>query len=115
MGMEYKISSYIDTVKNLHIRNIITRLRLNQAKLRGVRKGETSVLCDTCDLREDVKHFLLYCNKRELMLEREKYFRKIDNFVPNFRNFCDLDKIKEILNLNFSCSALNQSVAIDIT
>ena len=68
---EYRRQEYPTLVNNLEIRNHITRLRIdcnnsNDCKARNVRfKDAESTICSRCNVKEDVRHLILHCNKPE--------------------------------------------------
>ena len=100
----YEVSSYIDKIRNLKLRNIFLRLRINQTKLKGHLRGADKV-CEYCKGNEieDVKHLVLYCKREGIVKYRSQFLEQISCHVPYFYNQSDSDKLRQILNLKFNC------------
>ena len=99
---DYKRSDYIDKIKSPDIRQIFTRLRidnniLNTCKFRF--NQSTSKLCKTCrNATEGVRHFLLDCDYYKE--KRDMFFKVVSNSYYNFVQLSADQKLRFILNLD---------------
>lgn len=103
LGREYTNSQYLDRVKNLDIRNIFTRLRINQTQLKGHLRNQNDKNCVLCGNIEDARHLLFECKEETLTLIRQKFITNIGAFIKNFSYLCVDDQITQVLNLEFTC------------
>ncbi len=97
----YRHSQYLDDIKNVKIRNIFTRLRVNNNKLMAYcHKGDG--LCSHCQVPETASHFLFTCSSGQLPKIRKKFEQSIKNIAPVFGTENIDDKLSIVLSLNFS-------------
>ena len=95
------MKSYITKVKDPHIREYFTRLRidmnlLNTSKSRGEQQSD---ICKLCNIEsETVEHFLLKCHKYENI--RNEMLNSICSVEPDFRTMNENEKMRYILDLN---------------
>ncbi len=64
----------------------------------------TPDLCEECEIKHDVKHILLYCNRGILQESQRIFTNNYKQYVPGFVNLCDDKKLKEILNVHPKCN-----------
>ena len=96
----YTHSQYLDDIRNVKIRNIFTRLRVNNNKLKAYcHKGD--VLCSHCKVPETASHFLFSCPSGQVPINRNKFSQNIMNSAPNFSTKTVDDRLSIVLNLNF--------------
>lgn len=115
LGQEYRCSPYLDTIRNVKIRNIFTRLRINQSKLKGHQIGSTDKKCTRCDCTEDAKHFLFECQDTKLVCLRLNYLNQTEQYSKNFKYLPIKEKTKQVLCLDFQCPSSCHSKLTDIT
>ena len=96
----YCHSPYLDKIKNVGIRNIVTRFRLNCNKLKEYSHKQDKD-CIKCKSTENVKHALLHCTKDNLLQTRTKFFNDMCRYEETFRHLNDNLKMYKILNVEF--------------
>ncbi len=97
----YSHSTYLDKIKNVKIRNIFTRLRLNNNRLKAYSHKE-DVLCDHCNVPETASHLLFVCPYSQLPTIRNTFYRNISGVFPEFCTKNYDDKLSSVLDLDFS-------------
>ena len=102
----YKISKYIDKIRNPEIREIYTRLRidmnlLSTSKIHGNQNRTLCLLCE--NENETVGHFILRCSKYQTV--RENSFEMIKRNDLNFSHLSDDEKLRYILDVR--CPEVN--------
>ncbi len=68
-----------------------------------MRSFETD-LCEEREVKQDVKHILLYCNRGILQESRRIFTNNYKQYVPGFENLYNDKKLKEILNVHPKCN-----------
>ena len=106
---EYKMSNYIERIRNPTVREIYTRLRidmniLSTSKIHGNHANTTCFLCQNEE--ETVGHFLFRCPRYYTI--RTEIYNKIANVDVHFQNLNDEDKLRYILDTQ--CPAENLGV-----
>ena len=101
---KYRYSEYLDIIRNVDIRNVFTRLRINHCKLNAYIHKEGHKNCSKCDVLEDTQHLLLDCTKEIFEQHRMNFYNNMRNLVPNFIYLPKDNMLEQILNLNFYCS-----------
>jgi len=105
----YEMKSYVKKVKDPHIRESFTRLRidmnlLNTSKSRGEQQSD---ICTFCNIEsETVGHFFLRCSKYQDI--RNEMFNAICSVEPEFLSMNENDKLGYILDLK--CPQTNVGV-----
>ena len=94
-------TEYLDEIRNVKIRNIFTRLRVNSNKLKAYCHKE-DVLCSHCKVPETASHLLFSCSYGQLPVIRNKFDQNLLNVTPTFSDKTIDDKLSIVLNLNFS-------------
>ncbi len=97
----YKHSEYLDNIRNVKIRNIFTRLRVDNNKLKAYCHKEDT-LCSQCKVPETASHFLFSCSSGQLPTIRRKFDQNVENITPIFSSKSANEKLSIILNLDFS-------------
>ncbi len=88
---------------------LLTKLRIDSnntkdCKFRSFKfKSFETDPCEECEVKQDVKHILLYCNRGILQESRRIFTNNYKQYVPGFVNLCDDKKLKEILNVQQKC------------
>ncbi len=95
----YECSSFLATIKNVKLRNIFTRLRINNNKLQAYLHKE-ELNCEKCNVIENTEHFLLHCKREGLMKERERFLSQVKHFLPTYENKGSEAKLSLMLNIN---------------
>ena len=105
---DYKISSYLDLIRNSANRKDLVKIRISNHKLmietgRYNQTPHIDRFCPVCNsgITEDEFHFLLHCLKYSI--PREKFYNQIQH---NFVDFNELSSTKLLIRLmnsqNFS-------------
>ncbi len=94
----YECSQYLSTIKNVKLRNIFTRLRINNNKLQAYLHKE-EVNCEKCGVLENTEHFLFHCKRECLVKERERFLSQIKGLLPTYINKSSDAKIDFLLNI----------------
>jgi exonuclease III len=102
LGEDYKVCNYLDIVQCPSIRNIITRLRINQSKLKGHIFGIPDNNCVQCGVYEDSKHMLFDCKNPALAGLRTKFVNSVSLYDAHFKCLSSSLKTKRILTMNFN-------------
>ncbi len=97
----YQHSEYLDQIKNVKIRNIFTRLRVNSNRLKAYSHTE-DLICSHCKVPETASHLLFSCADGQLPTIRDKFDRNIMKVAPVFGTKTTDDKLSMLLSLNFS-------------
>ncbi len=71
-------------------------------------------MCIVFFLTQDVKHILLYRNRRILQESQRIFTNNYKQYVPGFVNLCDDKKLKEILNVHSKCNETCIDVATEV-
>ncbi len=94
----YEPSQYLDTVKNVKLRNIFTRLRTNENKLQAYLHKE-ELNCEKCKVPETTKHFLFDCKRQCIVDERERFSSQIAGLVPSYVRKSTNQKLRFLLDI----------------
>ena len=111
----YSSSRYLDIIRNIEIRNMFTKLRINHNKLKGCLYNQEDTNCATCRVTESTMHFLLDCKEDNLQKIRTEFYEKIAKIVKNFTKLNKFQKLKQILNLEFPALIKDESSAVRLT
>ena len=106
-------STYLSIIKSPSIRNIFTRLRIDMNMLQTCKTKtlQNNLNCPYCTHSvETVSHFILYCS--HYSLQREALLGTLNENVFNFRNLCEKEKLKVILDLDTNKITKNVSCTI---
>ena len=78
------------------------KIRIGNHKLRIETGGYDQIprvnrLCPICKSNqiEDESHFVIYCNEYSFL--RNKFYKKIEHNIPNFKQLCSLQVIGELM------------------
>jgi len=103
----YTINSYLQKIKDFHIRKIFINLRigthcLNECTGRYTNTIYKNRICQLCKNGEveNVQHLLLKCSHFETL--RKMYFEKVGKIHANYLHMPNLNKLKFLLNLETS-------------
>ncbi len=106
---EYKRKNYLNQVNSPNVRAIITRARIdanntNDCKYRSFRFRSTiSDKCPHCEIKDDIKHRILYCQANNLNRMRQTFNTNYSKYVPIYNRLSDAKKIEQILNVEPPC------------
>ncbi len=70
-------------------------------------------LCEECEVKQDVKHILLYCNSGILQESWRIFTNNYKQYILGFVNLCDDKKLQEILNVHQKCNEICIDVATE--
>ncbi len=108
---------YLSKIRSPTLRATVTKLRVDSNNTKDCKFGsfrfksfETD-LREECEVNQDVKHILLYCNRGILQESSRIFTNSYKEYVPGFKNLCNDKKLKEILNVH---SKYNET-CIDVT
>ena len=100
LNNNYEKKQYLTKVKDPHIRDIFTRLRINRNLLKTSKSQgpQENDICTFCNVKsETVSHFILRCSKYDNV--QSDMFNKIILHEPAFRNLAGNDILSYILDL----------------
>ncbi len=117
----YRENKYLSKIRSPTLRATVTELRVDSnntkdCKFRSFRfKSFETDHCEECDVKQDVKHILLYCKRgRGILREPQRIFtNNYKQYVPGIVNLCDDKKLKEILNVHRKCNETCIDVATE--
>ena len=103
----YLQETYIDNVKNIKNRYILSKFRLSNHSLQ-IEKGRycnpplpadqrTCPLCKNSEIENEL-HFLFHCNTYSK--RRELFYNEISDIISNFKEKTELDKVTELFDNN---------------
>ncbi len=95
----YQCSGYLEIIKNVKLRNVFTRLRINNNKLLAYSHSD-KVNCEKCDVLESTEHMLFHCKRECLSKERERFNSQVRGLVPSYPHKDTGAKIKLLLDIN---------------
>ncbi len=95
----YERSGYLDIVNNVKLRNVFTRLRINNNKLLAYSHSD-KVNCEKCDVLENTEHMLFHCKRDCLVKERERFISQVSKLVPSYHTKGTEAKIKLLLDID---------------
>ncbi len=95
----YECSRYLETIKNVKLRNVFTRLRINNNKLLAYSHSDR-VNCENCDVLENTEHLLFHCKRECLVKERERFSSQIGGLAPSYTYKSTKAKIRLLLNID---------------
>ena len=95
----YQCSGYLEIIKNVKLRNVFSRLRINNNKLLAYSHSD-KVNCEKCDVLESTEHMLFHCKRECLAKERERFNSQVRGLVPSYPHKGAGAKIKLLLDIN---------------
>ena len=107
----YSTSDYLSHINSPRIRSIFTKLRTDSncskdSSCRRYRdKKSHTDLCPHCNVTQDVQHIILACDHPAVKAKREKFLARYAKYVKSFDVDTSRNKLRELLNLDPSCTA----------
>ncbi len=115
----YREKEYLSKIRSPTLRATVTKLMVDSnntkdCKFRSFRfKSFETDVCEECEVKHDVKHILIYCNRGILQESRRIFTNNYEQYVPGFVNLFDDKKLKEILNVHPKCNETSIDVATE--
>ena len=110
----YACSKYLEIVKSVKVRNVFTRLRINNNKLQAYSHSDDTN-CEKCNVLENTEHLLFHCKRECLLQERERFNSQILGIFPKYANKGTEAKIHLLLNIDTNNTDLTKIICHHIS